>query len=253
MRQVTGMNYRYKSTKIDAPGPAPMAHPDLKRDTDRSRHRALGTLEEGDPQMQVPSTKLSSTLSEHLGYPRNDDRLASEQGQQRIHFRPPATPLTKQAEVSQMDLPSFPPDRQVSPRVVAAAPLLTLRSSSPVVPVPPLPPFTVSSPVWAPRLVRSPSAGFSPVRSQRMSLPAERPQISQPSFHFQPVQPQPQAIWINDRLPEWSAPKLRGYQWSPPPLPRHHFDFPDESLQAAQKPLCMHHRSHANYFKPKTC
>lgn len=268
------MNYRFHAeTAVESPGPAPVAHPDLNRETDRRRRRSV---QEG-PVSDVPSTKPPKP-----GPGRN--LSPSPRSEHRDTFRPPPTPLTKREGVGhggiEGEARTWSP--QAYPRVIPAAPLLLPRSLSTERP---------TSPAWQrPRLVEQPqpmvaqwtqsrlsprnppspiqvTQVFSPgtvgqvnqlgpswssQSFRRMSLPPERPTwlAYGPSFHVESVPVQAPRRETESTCSTISG---RAFQWSPPPVQKHreyNTDGPD-SPRAAQKPLCLGQRSHAKYFKSK--
>lgn len=258
------MNYRYHAeTDAESPGPAPVVHPDLNRETDRRRRRSVqeGSVSEVPPSTQPLKPGPGNT------------------------FRPPPTPLTKREGVGHGGVESeariWSPETY--PRVIPVAPLLLPRSLSTERPTSPAwqRPRSVEQPMVAPWMQsrlspRNPPSSiqvtqvqvFSPSRVgqvgqlgpswssqsfRRMSLPLERPTwlaAYGPSFHVESIPVQAPRKEIESTCTSISG---RAFQWSPPPIQKHraHSTNAPDSPRAAQKPLCLGQRSHAKYFNSK--
>lgn len=269
------MNYRFHAeTAAESPGPAPVAQPDLNRETDRRRRRSV---QEGSVS-DVPITKPPK--------PGPGGNLSpSPRSEYRDTFRPPPTPLTKREGAGHGGIESEARigSPETYPRVIPAAPLLLPRSLSTERPMSPgwQRPRLVEHPMVAPWMqsrlsprnlpssiqvtqVFSPGRvgqlgqvgqlglGWSSQSFRRMSLPPERPTCFAygPSFHMESV---PVQALGRETESTCSTISGRAFQWSPPPIQKHrahNTDVPDLP-RAAQKPLCLGQRSHAKYFNAK--
>lgn len=161
------MNYRFHAeTAAESPGPAPVAQPDLNRETDRRRRRSV---QEGSVS-DVPITKPPK--------PGPGGNLSpSPRSEHRDTFRPPPTPLTKREGVGHGGIESEARigSPETYPRVIPAAPLLLPRSLSTERPM---------SPGWQrPRLVEHPMV--APWMQSRLS-PRNPPSSIQVTQVFSP-------------------------------------------------------------------